>query len=200
MWLLNFAVFMEDLGGPPCARVLTAADRSSQSMRGSFLSCIRVWLVLLLSLWMFSTHVLWAQRTSPLEDSAAHLPDAPAPAATVPEPHTNLHLTCRGSPLTFRQNRDGTLDQRTSVGKPWGRDRFFIGDALAKGMTYAPAYGHAYHETIHGAHDLQYYGHHIPGAGFHCLASRSRGSSSQAYHNCTQDGSTPILIVRLSIA
>ena len=189
MRLVDFVVFMEELlGGPPCARVLTAADRPLQSTPGSFLSSIRLWLVLLLTLWMFPIHTLWAQRTPPLEESAARLPDAPAPAVTVSEPQTQLHLTYGGLPLSFQQSQDpaksrvrsvlhdpsyyrmpintnAPLDERTGAAKSWGGDRFFIGGAPANGMTHAPAYGHAYHETFHGAHDLDYYSHHIPWAG-----------------------------------
>jgi hypothetical protein len=143
---------------------------------------------LLLNLLVLSTHVLWAQRTSQLEESAAQLPDAPAPATMVSELQTQLHLTDGVLPLTFEQNREQTeprvrfglhypgyyrlpidtnaaLDQRTRTAKLRGNDRIFIGSTLANGMTFAPAYGQVYREAIRGAHDLEYYGHHIPGAG-----------------------------------
>ena len=117
-------------------------------------------------------------------------PRGSAPPTMVSEPQTQLHLTDGGLPLplTFEQNREQTeprvrfglhypryyrlpidtnaaLDQRTRTAKLRGNDRIFIGSTLANGMTFAPAYGQVYREAIHGAHDLEYYGHHIPGAG-----------------------------------
>jgi hypothetical protein len=144
-------------------------------VRGSFLSSTHLSPILLLNLLVLSTHVLWAQRTSPLEESAVQLPDAP-----------HVHLTYKRLPLTFKQNQgqaeswmrffpdhtsydrllintNAVLGQNTA--EFWGKNRFFPRSASTKWMTFAPAYGQVHHETIHGANDLDYYGHHIPWAG-----------------------------------
>jgi hypothetical protein len=143
--------------------------------------------ILLVSLLLLSTQLLWAQRTSTLE--AVQLPDAPSQVATVSEAQTHLHVTDKGLPLSFRQNRGQTeswtrfFPDRTGYGrlsininaKPnedkgaaefWGKNKYFIGSAPTKWLTFAPAYGHVHHETIHSTNDLEYYGHHIPWAGF----------------------------------
>jgi hypothetical protein len=144
--------------------------------------------ILLVSLLMLSTHVLWAQRTSTLEDSAVQLPDAPSQVATVSEAQTHLHLTYKGLPLSFRQNRGQTeswirffpghtgydhlsittnavLSQDSGTAEFWGKNKYFIGSTPTRWMTFAPIFGHVHHETIHGANDLEYYGRHIPWAG-----------------------------------
>jgi hypothetical protein len=155
-------------------------------MRGLILSLSHLSSILLVSLLVLSTHVLWAQRTSTLEESAAQLPDAPSRVATVSEAQTHLHLTYKGLPLSFKQNQGRTeswmrffpdytgydrlssninaVNQDTGTAEFWGNNKYFIGSAPTKWMTFA-AFGHVHHETIHGANDLGYYGHHIPWAG-----------------------------------
>jgi hypothetical protein len=157
-------------------------------MRGVVLSLSHLSSILLVSLLVLSTHVLWAQRTSTLEESAVQLPDAPSRVATVSEAQTHLHLTYRGSPLSFKQNQGQTeswmrffpdhtgydrlsintnavLNQDTGTAEFWGKNKYFIGSAPTKWMTFAPTFGHVHHETTHGGNDLEYYGHHIPWAG-----------------------------------
>jgi hypothetical protein len=157
-------------------------------MRGVVLSLSHLSSILLVSLLVLSTHVLWAQRTSTLEESAVQLPDAPSWVATVSEAQTHLHLTYKGLPLGFKQNQGQTeswmrvfpdhtgydrlyintnavLNQDTGTAEFWSKNKYFIGSAPTKWMTFAPTFGHVHHETIHGANDLEYYGHHIPWAG-----------------------------------
>ena len=157
-------------------------------MRGIVPSLSHLSSILLISLLVLSTHVLWAQRTSTLEESAVQLPDAPSRVATVSEAQTSFDLTYKGLPLSFRQNQGQTeswmrfftdhtgydrlsintktaLNQDTGTGEFWGKNKYFIGSAPTKWMTFAPTFGHVHHETIHGANDLEYYGHHIPWAG-----------------------------------
>src|SRR5580692_1071275 len=157
-------------------------------MRGSFLSSARLCPILLLNLLLLSTHLLWAQRTSTLEESAVQLPDAPSRFATVSEAQTRLYLTYKGLPLSFSQNQGQTesrmrffsdktgydrlsintnavLNQDRETAEFWGKNKYFIGSAATKWMTFAPTFGHVHHETIHGANDLEYYGHHTPWAG-----------------------------------
>jgi hypothetical protein len=144
--------------------------------------------ILLISLLLLSTHVLWAQGTSTLGDSVAQLPDAPSRVATVSEAQTHLHLTYRGLPVIFSQDRGQTeswirffpghtgydrlsintstmLNQDSGAAEFWAKNKYFIGSTPTKWMTFAPTFGHVHHETIHGANDLEYYGHHIPWAG-----------------------------------
>jgi hypothetical protein len=144
--------------------------------------------ILLVSLLVLSAHVLWAQRTSTLEESPVQLPDAPSWVATVSEAQTHLHLTYKGLPLSFRQNQGQTeswmrffpdhtgydrlsintnavLRQDTGTVEFWGKNKYFIGNAPTKWMTFAPTFGQVHYETIHGANNLEYYGRHIPWAG-----------------------------------
>jgi hypothetical protein len=67
-------------------------------MRGLFLSFSHRPPILLVGLLVLSTHVLWAQRTSILEESAAQLPDAPSRVAAVSEAQTRLHLPTKDYP------------------------------------------------------------------------------------------------------
>jgi hypothetical protein len=156
-------------------------------MRGLVPSLSHLSSILLVSLLLVSTHVLWAQRTSTLEDSAVQTPDAPSRVATVSEAQTH-HLTYKGLPLSFRQNQGQTeswmrffpdhtgydrlsintsaaLNHDTGTAEFWGKNKYFIGSTPSTWMTFAPTFGHVHHETIHGANDLEYYGHHIPWAG-----------------------------------
>jgi hypothetical protein len=130
-------------------------------MRGIVPSLSHLCSILLISLLVLSTHVLRAQRTSTLEESATQLPDAPSRVATVSEAQTHLHLTYKGLPLSFKQNQS----QTEGTAEFWGKNKYFMGSAPTKWMTFAPTFGHVHHETIHGANDLEYYGHHIPWAG-----------------------------------
>ena len=157
-------------------------------MRGLVPSLSHLSSILLVSLLVLSTHVLWSQGTSTPEDSAVQLPDAPSWVAAVSEAQTHFHLTYKGLPLSFRQNQGQTeswirffpdhtgydrlsinastmLNQDSGTAEFWGKNKYFIGSTPAKWMTFAPTLGHAHHETIHGANDLEYYGHHIPWAG-----------------------------------
>jgi hypothetical protein len=157
-------------------------------MRGSVLSLLHLSSILLVSLLVLSTHVLWAQRTSTLEETAVRLPDAPSRVAAVSEAQTRLHLSYKGLPLSFRQNQGQTeswmrffsdetgydrrsinttavLNQNKGTAEFWGKNKYFMGSAPTKWMTFAPTFGNVRHETIHGANDLEYYGHHMPWAG-----------------------------------
>ena len=156
-------------------------------MRGVVLSLLHLSSILLVSLLVLTTHLLWAQRTQ-LEESAVQLPDAPSQVATVSQAQTRLHLTYKGLPLSFKQNQGQTeswmrffpdhtgydrlsintnsvLNQDTGTAEFWGKNKYFIGSAPTKWMTFAPTFGHVHHETIHGTNALEYYGRHIPWAG-----------------------------------
>jgi hypothetical protein len=157
-------------------------------MRGLVLSGLHLSSILLVSLLVLSTHVLWAQRTSTLEESAVQLPDAPSRVATVSESQTSFDLTSKGLPFNLRQNQGQTepwmrffSDQRgydrlsintnavpnqdRGTAKFWGKNKGFMSSAPTNWTTFAPTVGHVHHETIHGATDLEYYGHHLPWAG-----------------------------------
>jgi hypothetical protein len=157
-------------------------------MRRLVLSLSHLSSILLVSLLVLSTNVMWAQRTSTIEESAIQLPDAPSQVATVLEAQTHLHLTYKGLPLSFKQNQgqtesrmrffsDKTGHDRLSINTNavlnhdrgtaefWGNNKYFIGSAPTKWMTFAPTFGHVHDETVHGANDLESYGHHMPWAG-----------------------------------
>jgi hypothetical protein len=174
-------------------------------MRGLVLSLSHLSSILLVILLVLSTHVLWAQRTSTLEESAVQLPDAPSRVATVSEAQTRLPLTYKGLPLSFKQNQGQTeswmrffsdktgydrlsintnalLNQDSGTTEFWGKNKSFMGSAPTKWMTFAPTFGDVHHETIHGANDLEYYGHHIPWAGSAILRI---GQQSRAHPHVT---------------
>jgi hypothetical protein len=174
-------------------------------MRGLVLSLSHLSSILLVSLLVLSTHVLWAQRMSTLEESAVQLPDAPSRVATVSEAQTRLPLAYKGLPLSFKQNQGQTeswmrffsdktgydrlsintnalLNQDRGITEFWGKNEYFMGCAPTKWMTFAPTFGHVHHETIHGANDLEYYGHHIPWAGSAILRI---GQQSKAHPHIT---------------
>lgn len=156
-------------------------------MRGVVFSLSHLSSILLVSLLLLSTHVLWGQRTSTLEESAVRLPDAPSWVATVSEAKTNLHLTYKGLPVSFGQNQGQTeswmrflpdhrgydrlsnanvvLNQDSGTAEFWGESKSFIGSTPTKWMTFTPTFGQVHHQTIHGDNDLEYYGHRIPWAG-----------------------------------
>jgi hypothetical protein len=157
-------------------------------MRGLVLSLSHLSSILLVSLLLLSAHVLWAQRTSTLEESAVQLPDAPSRVTTVSEAQTRLHLTYQGVPLSSSQNQGQTeswmrffsdktgydclslntnavLNQDRGTAEFWGKNKYFTGSAPTKWMTVAPTFGQIHHETIYDTNDLEYYGHHTPWAG-----------------------------------
>ena len=152
-------------------------------MRGS----VHLSSILLVSLLALSTQVLWAQRTS-TEETAVPLPDAPSQVATISEAQTRFHFSYKGLPLSFRQNQGETesckrffsdetgydrrsinttavLNQNRGTTEFWGTNKYFMGSAPTKWMMFAPTFGQVHHETIQGAKDLEYYGHHMPWAG-----------------------------------
>ena len=131
-------------------------------MRGLVLSLSHLSSILLVSLLVLSTNVMWAQRTSTLEESAVQLPDAPSQVATVSEAQTHLHLPYKGLPLSFRQNQGQTeswmrffsdetgydrlsintnavLNQDRGTAEFWGKNKYFIGSAPTKWMTCPPS-------------------------------------------------------------
>jgi len=44
----------------------------------------------------------------------------------------------------------------TGTAEFWGKNKYFIGSAPTKWMTFAPTFGHVHHETTQGANDLEY--------------------------------------------
>jgi hypothetical protein len=156
-------------------------------MRGLVLSRLHLSSILSVSLLVFSTQVLCAQRTSTLDESGVQLPDAPSQVA-VSAAQTHLHLTYKELPLSFRQNQSQTeswmrffsdhmgsdrlsistnavLNQDRGPTEFWGKNKGLMGRAPTNWMTFAPTFGHVNHEMIHGANDLEYYSHHLPWAG-----------------------------------
>jgi hypothetical protein len=154
-------------------------------MQGLALSRLHLSSILLISLSVLSTTILWAQRTPTLEQSAVQLPDAPSQVATVSKAQTRLHLTDKELPLSLRQNQgqseswmrffsghdrlsintNAALNQDRGTTELWGKNKGFMGSAPTNWMMFAPTFGHLHREMIDGANDLEYYGHHLPWAG-----------------------------------
>jgi len=156
-------------------------------MRGLFLFS-RPSPILLVGLLALSTHLLWAQRTSPLAKFPIQLLNTPTPFARVSEAQTRLHLTYRRLPLTFEQNQNQTesrmrffphypgyyrlpmntnaaLYPATRTAELWGKEKYLIGNAPSKWLTFASTYGKVPHETTCCVGNLAHYGHRIPWAG-----------------------------------
>jgi hypothetical protein len=94
-------------------------------MRGLVHSLSPLSSILLVSLLVLSTHVLWAQKTSNPEEGVVSLPDAPSPVATVSEAQTHLSLTY------FKQNRGQTESWMRSFPDHTGYDRLSINTSAA---------------------------------------------------------------------
>jgi hypothetical protein len=62
-------------------------------------------------------------------------------------------------------NTPAALNQDSGTTEFWGKNKYFMRSAPIKWMTFSPVFGNVHHETIHGANDLEYYGHHMPWAG-----------------------------------
>ena len=144
--------------------------KEGNPMRGVALPFSRLSSMLLVSLLVLSTHVLWAQRTSTLEEIAVQLPDAPSRVAMVAEAQTHLRPTFRGLLLSLKQNQGQTeswmrlfpdhtgydrlsintnavLNQDAGTAKFWGKSKYFIGSAPPKWRTFAPTFGHFHQEV-----------------------------------------------------
>ena len=153
-------------------------------MRGLFLSFSRRPPILLVGLLMLSTHLVWAQRTSPLDKIPIQLFDTPAPFARVSEAQTRLHLTYRRLPLTLEQNQ-GQTESPTRIFSHYpdyyrlpictnatlyatelrGKEKYFISSASSKWLTFAPTYGSVPHQTTYHAENLEEFGHRVPWVG-----------------------------------
>ena len=157
-------------------------------MRGLFLSFSHSSQIVVVGLLLLSTHLLWAQRTSPLEKIPIQLLDTPGPFARVSDTQTLLHLTYRRLPPNFEQNR-GQTESRMRFSPPYpgynrlpintngalypatrttelrGKEKSFIGSVSSKWLTFAPTYGRISHDTTYRVEDLERYGSHIPWTG-----------------------------------
>ncbi|MBZ5658722.1 MAG: hypothetical protein LAO56_26070 [Acidobacteriia bacterium] len=157
-------------------------------MRALFLSFSHPSQILFVGLLVLSTHLLWAQRTSPLTKISIHLLDTPAAFARVSEVQTRVHLTYSRLPLTFEQNQGQTelrmrffphypsyyrlpintnaaLYPATKTAELWGKQKQIIVSAPSKWLKFAPTYGKVPHETTYRVENLEHYGHLIPWAG-----------------------------------
>jgi len=149
-------------------------------MRGLVLSLSHLSPILLVSLLMLSTHLLWAQRASLLGEVPVKVLDTPAPFARVSD-------TPRRLLLIFEQNQgqtdlqmsffhhypsyyrlpttaNATLYPGTRTSELWGKEKHFIGGA-PKWPEFAPSYAKVPHETTCRVEDLEHYVHNIPWAG-----------------------------------
>jgi hypothetical protein len=158
-------------------------------MRSLVLSLSHLSPILLVSLLVLPTHLLWGQGKGRVEEIPVQLFDAPSQLATVSEAQIRLHFTGGGLPLSFQQNAGETeswmkfstyhnvgdyrlptntkpvLHQATGAAELRGKEERSIGGVTSKWLTFAPTYGKVHHETIYGVDELEHYGHHIPWAG-----------------------------------
>jgi hypothetical protein len=155
-------------------------------MRGLVLSRSHLSPILLVSVLMLSTHLSWAQSTSALEKIPTQLLDTPAPFARVSEAQTHLHPTYGILPLTFEQdqgqsrtrffphysdyyhlpiNTNAAFCPTTRMGGLWGKEKYLIGNAPRKWLTFASTYSRVSHETTYSAENLEHFGHRIPWVG-----------------------------------
>ena len=156
-------------------------------MRGLVFSLSHLSPILLVSILVLSTHLLWGQRESPVEEIPVQLFDAPSQIATLSEAQTHLHFTYIGLPLSLEQNQGNTEswrrfssyqnvrdyrlptntkavpDQATGTADLRGENKYFIGSAPSEGLTFA--HGKVHHEMIYRVDELEYYGHRIPWVG-----------------------------------
>jgi hypothetical protein len=156
--------------------------QKGNSMRGLFISCSHPSPILLVGLLVFSTHLLWAQRTL-LGKAPIRRLDTPAPFARFSEAPTRLDFTS----LTFEQNRgqsesrirffphsasyyrlptntNAALYPPTGTAELWGNETF-VGRAPSKWLTFTPTYGNVPHEATYRVENLEHYGQRIPWAG-----------------------------------
>ena len=130
------------------------------------------------------THSLWSQTTPSQEATAAELPDAPTPVASAPDPPVNFRLASRPLPLIYGQKPDRTeswiqfsshqpsYDRLPELGRDAGHS---IARTPSKWKTFVPIDIQVGPTTNANAKDLEYYSHHLGGAG-----AIIRGISRQA--------------------
>jgi len=111
--------------------------------------------ILLVPLLVLSTPVLWAQRTSTLEESAVQLPDAPSRIAPVSEAQTHPHLTYKGLAISFmnrgqieswirlfpdhtdyNRHTNAVLNQDSGTAEFQGENNHLIGGSPTMWMTF----------------------------------------------------------------
>lgn len=167
-------------------------------MRGLGLSLPHLSSILLVSLLVLSTQLLWAQGKSRLQTIPVQLFDGPSQLAPVSEAQTHRPFTYRGLPLSFRQNQgqaeswmrfsppyntghyrlpintETVLDQAARTAELPGKKKYFIGNASSKWLTFAPAHGKVHPETSDRVDEVEYYAQHIPWAGSLILRIRQQ--------------------------
>jgi hypothetical protein len=153
-------------------------------MRGLFHRFSLAFPIVWIGLIVLSTHSLWTQSTSSPEETTVELPDAPTPVATVSDPQVNFRLAYRSFPLICGQKQDRTeswiqfsphqpsYDRLPELGREGGHS---TGRAPSKWMTFVPVDVQGHLTTNPNAKDLEYYSHHLGGAG-----AIIRGISRQA--------------------
>jgi hypothetical protein len=155
-------------------------------MRGLFLSFSRSSPILMSGVLALFTHILWAQKTFPLEKVPIQLLATPAPFASVSEAQTPLHLTYARLSLAFERNQ-GQTDSRmsffphypdcrlptntnailypaTNTAELWSKGTYLIGGAPSKWRTFT-SYGKVPNETAWSVGNLEHYAPRIPWAG-----------------------------------
>src|SRR5579872_376476 len=156
-------------------------------MCGLGLSHLRPLLIPSVCMLVLSTHSLWAQRSSPVDESPVQRFGIPAQVMGS-EVQAHLHFIAGGSPLTFGQNRrqnesrmrfsayyagdyhlstntQTMLDHATRTAEFRGKEKYFIGSVPSKWLIFAPTFGKVHRGATYHVDELETYGRHIPWAG-----------------------------------
>jgi hypothetical protein len=114
--------------------------------------------ILMLSLLLFSPHLVMGQKTSPAGENPVELPDAPMPSTTVPEsqPHFDFHR--RDDRLPSRS--EALPSQNTGTADSSGKKKYSMGGAPFQWSS--PGSGQGNHGTAHGANAWDHVRRHIP--------------------------------------
>ena len=156
-------------------------------MCGLGLSHLRPLLIPSVCMLVLSTHSLWAQRSSPVEETPVQHFGIPAQVMGS-EAQGHLHFISGGSTLTFGQdlghtesrirfcayrtadyhlsiNSETALDHATRTADFRSKEKYFVGSMPSKWLIFAPTFGKVRREATYHLDELEAYGRHIPWAG-----------------------------------
>ena len=80
-------------------------------------------------------------------------------------------------------NTNAALYPATRTAELTGKEKYLIGSAPSKWLTFAPTYGKVPHETTYRVENLEHYGHRIPWA---CSIILRIGQQAKAHPHVTR--------------
>ena len=128
-------------------------------MRMSFPPLSHCFPVLPVAVLLFSTHFLLAQ-TTPSESRPSELPDAPTPVSPPAQAASPIHFPQPNDRRLF--SIDELAKPHTGMAKVPGRDKYLVGKAPQRSITFASAYPS--HSTANGADAWMHLSQRIPWA------------------------------------